>query len=72
LQGRSPWIDSGWSAAATLSVRDDGSYIVSRVSLTVHAQALGDSAPDVIKEAGRICAYSNATRGNGVTDGVLA
>jgi Ohr subfamily peroxiredoxin len=58
--------------AATLSLRDDGSYLVSHMTLTVHAEGLGDSAPKVIEEAKRICAYSNATRGNMVTDVVLA
>ncbi len=58
--------------AATLSVRDDGSYLVSHVSLTVHAEGLGDAAFKVIEEAKRICAYSNATRGNVITDVVLA
>jgi Ohr subfamily peroxiredoxin len=58
--------------AATLSVRDDGSYLVSHVTLAVHAEGLGDAAPTVIEEAKRICAYSNATRGNVVTDVVLA
>jgi Ohr subfamily peroxiredoxin len=58
--------------AATLSVREDGSYLVSLVTLTVHTEGLGDSAPRVIHEAQRICAYSNATSGNVVTDVVLA
>ena len=57
-------------AEGTLSLRDDGSYIVSHVALSVHGvQERGD---DVIAEAKRICAYSNATRGNTVTDVRLA
>lgn len=57
-------------ATGTLSLRDDGSYIVSHVALRVHGvQARGD---EVINEAKRICAYSNATRGNTVTDVTLA
>jgi Ohr subfamily peroxiredoxin len=58
--------------AATLSLRDDGSYLVSQVTLTVHAEDLGDAAFHVLEEARRICAYSNATRGNVVTNVVLA
>ena len=55
-------------ADAVLSVRDDGSYLVSHVTLKVHAPTLGDAAPAVLEEAKRICAYSNATRGNVVVD----
>ena len=44
-------------AEGILSVRDDGTYIVSQVQLTVHA-------PELIEEAKRYCAYSNATSGN--------
>lgn len=51
-------------AQGTLSVREDGSYIVSHVVLQVHAQGLGDKGAAVLEEARRICAYSNATRGN--------
>lgn len=47
-----------------LSVRDDGSYFVSRVVLAVDGEGLGPSAAAVVEEAKRICAYSNATRGN--------
>lgn len=47
-----------------LSVREDGSYVVSSVVLVVDADGLGPSAPAIVEEAKRICAYSNATRGN--------
>jgi Ohr subfamily peroxiredoxin len=57
-------------AQGTLSLREDGSYIVSHLALQVHG--LGERGDDVIKEAKRICAYSNATRGNTVTDVTLA
>ena len=57
-------------AAGTLSVRDDGAYLVSHVSLQV--RGLSERADEVIAEARRICAYSNATRGNTVTDVALA
>jgi Ohr subfamily peroxiredoxin len=56
----------------TLTVRDDGTYIVSHVKLTVHAEGLGEAGPAIIEEAKRFCAYSNATRGNVNTDVVLA
>jgi Ohr subfamily peroxiredoxin len=59
-------------AEATLSLREDGSYLVSHVKLTVRAEGLGDAAAAIIDEAQRICAYSNATRGNVITDIVLA
>lgn len=49
-------------AAATVSVREDGSYLVSKVRLRVFG--LGEGADAVLAEAKRICAYSNATRGN--------
>lgn len=58
-------------AEGVLSVRDDGSYLVSRVRLEVHATGWTD-ANAVIEEARRICAYSNATRGNVATEIVLA
>ncbi|MGN6153714.1 MAG: hypothetical protein ACTHOH_17175 [Lysobacteraceae bacterium] len=45
-----------------MSARDDGSYLVSKVRLRVHG--LGEGADAVLAEAKRICAYSNATRGN--------
>jgi Ohr subfamily peroxiredoxin len=50
-------------AQAVLSVRDDGSYVVSDVSLHIHADGLDASTDAVLAEAKRICAYSNATRG---------
>jgi lipoyl-dependent peroxiredoxin len=53
-------------AQGTLSLREDGSYIVSRVALKVHG--LGERAGEVLADAKRICAYSNATRGNTVID----
>jgi osmotically inducible protein OsmC len=59
-------------AEATLSVRDDGSYIVSHVRLAVQAEGLTDRAEDVLAEAKRICAYSNATSGNTTVDASLA
>lgn len=65
-----PVSDVRIDAHGTLSVRDDGSYLVSHVALKVHGvQESGDA---VIAEAKRICAYSNATRGNTVTDVTLA
>jgi Ohr subfamily peroxiredoxin len=60
------------SGQGTLSLRDDGSYLVSHVALRVHADGLGEQADAVLAEAKRICAYSNATRGNTVTDVSLA
>lgn len=59
-------------AQATLAVREDGSYLVSQVQLMVHAPRLGNAADAVIAEAKRICAYSNATRGNVTLTVVLA
>lgn len=59
-------------AEGTLSLRDDGSYIVSSVRLVVSASGLAEAAPAVIDEAKRICAYSNATRGNTVTEVIVA
>jgi lipoyl-dependent peroxiredoxin len=59
-------------AEGTLSIRDDGAYFISHVKLSVHAEGLGESATIVIEEAKRICAYSNATRGNVITDVVIA
>lgn len=50
---------------STLSVLEDGSYLISQVVLTVHG--LIERADEVLAEAKRICAYSNATRGNTVT-----
>jgi lipoyl-dependent peroxiredoxin len=57
-------------AQATLSLRDDGSYIVSHVALRVHG--LSERADEVLAEAERLCAYTNTTRGNTVTDLALA
>lgn len=57
-------------AEGVLSLRDDGSYIVSEVRLAVHSPELGGAA-DVIEEAKRICAYTNATRGNVITEVTL-
>jgi len=51
----------------TLSVREDGTYIVSSVHLAVRAPDLGEAGADLIQEAQRYCAYSNATRGNVTT-----
>lgn len=59
-------------AEGTLSLRDDGAYVISHVKLTVHAHELGEAAADIIQDAKRVCAYSNATRNNVVTDVVLA
>ena len=59
-------------AAGVLSVRDDGTYIVSHVTLTVQAPELGAAGPGLIEDAKRFCAYSNATRGNVQTDVILA
>lgn len=57
-------------AQGTLSLRDDGSFLVSHVALQVHG--VRERADEVLAEARRICAYSNATRGNTVTDVTLA
>jgi lipoyl-dependent peroxiredoxin len=57
---------------AVLSTHDDGSFIVSHVELRVRAEGLTDQADAVFTEAKRICAYSNATRGNTVTTVKLA
>jgi Ohr subfamily peroxiredoxin len=59
-------------AEAVLSVREDGSYLVSRVALAVNAESLGADAAQLVEEAKRICAYSNATRGNVATTVTLA
>lgn len=55
-------------AAGVLSIRDDGTYIVSHVTLVVHAPELGAAGPALLDEAKRFCAYSNATRGNVQTE----
>ena len=57
-------------AEATVSAREDGSYLVSKVRLRVHG--LGEGADAVLAEAKRICAYSNATRGNVELDVAVA
>lgn len=57
-------------AQATLSLRDDGTYIVSHVALSVNG--LSERADEVLAEAKRVCAYTNTTRGNTVTDVTLA
>ena len=61
-----PVADVRFDAQATLSVHDDGSYRVSHVALQVHGVA--ERIAEVLSEAKRICTYSNATRGNTVTD----
>lgn len=58
-------------AEATLSVRGDGSYLVSHVRLAVKADGLAGKGEAVLTEAKRICAYSNATLGNTTVDTVL-
>ena len=58
--------DVSVDAQTTLSLRDDGTYIVSQVALRVHG--LHERADDVLAEAKRLCAYSNTTRGNTVLD----
>jgi lipoyl-dependent peroxiredoxin len=55
---------TGIDARAALSVNEDGSYIVSQVTLHIHANVAEDSGSALLAEAKRICAYSNATRGN--------
>jgi lipoyl-dependent peroxiredoxin len=55
-------------AQAVMSVNDDGSYIVSQVTLHIHANVVNGSGPALLAEAKRICAYSNATRGNTTLD----
>lgn len=67
---KKPADDVRIDAQATLSVREDGSYLISRVALRVHG--LGEGADAVLAEAKRICAYSNATRGNVVLEAVAA
>lgn len=57
-----PVSDISVDAEATLALRDDGSYIVSRVALRVHG--LHERADEVLAEAERLCAYTNTTRGN--------
>ncbi len=59
-------------AEGTLSLRDDGSYLISSVRLVVRLTGLETPAEPLVAEAKRICAYSNATRGNTLTDVVLA
>jgi len=53
-------------------VRDDGSYLVSQVKLVVQADSLAERGEAVLTEAKRICAYSNATRGNTTVEATLA
>jgi Ohr subfamily peroxiredoxin len=53
-------------AQGTLSLREDGTFVVSHVALRVHG--LNERADEVLAEARRICAYSNTTQGNTVTD----
>jgi Ohr subfamily peroxiredoxin len=65
-----PVSDVHIDARATLSQRDDGTYIVSHVSMQVHG--LRDRADEVLAEAKRLCAYTITTRGNTVTDVTLA
>lgn len=57
-------------ADGVLSRRDDGTYIVSEVRLAVYSPDLGSNTA-VIDEAKRICAYTNATRGNVITEVTL-
>lgn len=59
-------------AEGTLSVRDDGTYIVSKVLLNVHFDLKGEAAHALIEDAKRYCAYSNSTRGLVETTVVLA
>jgi Ohr subfamily peroxiredoxin len=49
---------------ATLAAHEDGSYHVTTVRFVVHAEGLAAHADAILTEAMRICAYSNATRGN--------
>jgi lipoyl-dependent peroxiredoxin len=58
----------GVDAKAVMSVSDDGSYLVSQVTLQIHADVADGSGPALLAEAKRICAYSNATRGNTAFD----
>jgi Ohr subfamily peroxiredoxin len=60
------------AAQASLAVRDDGSYLISHVALQVQAPGLREHAGAVLAEARRLCAYSNTTHGNTVTDITLA
>lgn len=60
---KAPFQPKSIHAEAVLSVRDDGTYIVSAVSLQIHADGPLEHADAVLAEAKRICAYSNATRG---------
>lgn len=51
-------------ATVTLIVRDDGAYgIVATLDVTVPGLS-GEALDSVIAEARRVCAYSNAVRGN--------
>ncbi|MBS0660942.1 MAG: Ohr family peroxiredoxin [Verrucomicrobia bacterium] len=54
-------------AEGTLSIREDGTYLISTVHLAVRAPDLGEAGGALIQEAQRYCAYSNATRGNVAT-----
>jgi lipoyl-dependent peroxiredoxin len=59
---------TGIDAQALMSVNDDGSYIVSKVTLDIYANVADGAGTALIAEAKRICAYSNATRGNTVLE----
>ena len=61
----------GVDGEATLSVRDDGTYLVSHVKLVVRADWFGGSGPSLVEDAKRFCPYSNAARGNVVTEIIL-
>lgn len=51
-------------AAATLGVSEVGSYHVTQVRLQIHELGLGEAAAAVVEAAKKVCAYTNATRGN--------
>ena len=59
-------------AEASLGVRDDGSYAIGSVRLRIFDAGFGDRAAEILAEAKRICAYSNATRGNVALDAQFA
>lgn len=49
---------------ATLAVSEFGSYHVTEVRLQISDLDLGEAAADVVEASKKVCAYTNATRGN--------
>ena len=61
------------NAEATLAVSEFGSYHVTEVRLQISDLGLGEVAPEVVEASMKVCAYTNATRGNvAVTIDVLS